>query len=277
MSAHGIRLIAADPTVLAGLLIAAAWYGVGVRRVWTTAGAGRGVTRAQVWCYVAGLATLAAALASPLDAVADDLFSAHMVQHLLLISVAAPLLVLGHPLVPMLWALPRAWRNSLGRRWGTRSALRTAAAALAVPGVAWALHGITLAVWHVPAAYDYALAHEPVHAVEHLSFLATACLFWWVALPGRGGRRLSYGGAILYVTAMAAIMGIYGAVLTFARSPWYTAYGARTADWGLTPLADQQLAGLIMWIPTGVIYLGAALWCFAAWMTAEERRAVLNN
>jgi putative membrane protein len=263
---------ASQPVVLIGLFAAAALYGQGVRRLWRGASPGRGIARWRVIMYATGIATLALALLSPLDAMADDLFSAHMVQHLLLISIAAPLLVLGSPIVALLWALPRPWRQLIRQWWGSRPMTRLAVGVLSAPAAVWILHALALAFWHVPGPYDWAIAHEGVHALEHLSFLATACLFWWIVLPGPGGRRLGYGLGVLYVTAMAVVMGIYGAVLTFAPTPWYQAYADRTAAWGLTPLADQQLAGVIMWIPTSIVYLGAALWCFAEWLKVEERR-----
>lgn len=266
-----------QPAEWIGLLVTLGGYGIGVGRLWAVAGRGRGVSTRQVALYTSGVVLLALALLSPLDVVSDDLFSAHMVQHLLLISVAAPLLVLGAPGVAWLWVLPRSWRSALGHWWGLRRGARGALALLGIPAVAWMLHALALAVWHVPAMYDLALANEGVHAAEHLSFLLTACLFWWLVLPGPGGRRLGYGAGVLYVTAMAAVMGVYGAVLTFAAHPWYGGYAGRTAAWGLTPLADQQLAGLIMWIPTSVIYLGAALWCFAEWLRVDERRHDLDH
>lgn len=264
---------AAHPTVVVGLLVPSLVYAWGVRRLWRDAGRGRGVTRRQAMLFASGIVVLVAALLSPLDLRADDSFSAHMVQHLLIICVAAPLLVLGAPGIAVLWALPRPARAFFGRLWGERGPkTRGALAIVGIPAVAWTLHALALAFWHVPGPYDLALTHPAVHAVEHCSFLLTACLFWWIILPGAGNRRLGYGAAVLYVTAMGTVMGIYGAVLTFAPHVWYAPYTARAADGRLTPLADQQLAGVIMWIPTSIVYLGAALWCFAAWLKVEGQR-----
>jgi putative membrane protein len=263
----------AHPTVVVGLLAPSLIYAWGVHRLWRDAGHGRGVTRRQAILFASGIIVLGAALLSPLDVRADDSFSAHMVQHLLIICIAAPLLVLGVPGIAFLWALPRPARATFGRQWGERGPIpRRVLAFLGTPAVAWMLHALALAFWHVPGPYDWALAHAAAHAAEHCSFLLTACLFWWVVLPGTGSRRLGYGAAVLYVTAMGMVMGIYGAVLTFAPHVWYAPYAARTASGGLTPLADQQLAGVIMWIPTSIVYLGAALWCFAAWLKVEAGR-----
>src|SRR5579871_6882238 len=170
-------------TVWLGIIAAGAIYATGIARLWRATASGHGVSRRQATLYAAGIVTLVVALASPLDEMADDLFAAHMTQHLLLMSVAAPLLVLGSPVVAVLWALPHAWRRRFGHWWGTRPRTRRALAALGIPAVAWVLHLLAVAFWHIPAAYDWALAHERVHAVEHLTFLLTAALFWWVALP----------------------------------------------------------------------------------------------
>ena len=233
------------------LTVATAIYALGVTRLWRSAGRGRGISRRRVLLYTAGTATVALAIMPPLDRLADETFAAHMTQHLLLICVAAPLLVLGNPIVAALWAMPHTWRTNIGH------GLSAALSAFGRPSVALPLSVAALVFWHVPRAYAWALANESVHVVEHTMFLLTACLFWWAVLPGANGRRLGYGSGVLAITGMAMLMGIYGAILTFAHVPLYGAYR----------LADQQLAGVIMWIPTGVIYLGAALWCFAEWMT----------
>lgn len=217
--------------------------------------------------------TLAVALLSPLDEASDALFSAHMVQHLVLVIIAAPLLVLGRPLAPLVWALPREWRHAVGQWWGRRPRARVALAAVGAPGAVWCLHAGALAFWHVPTPYRWALENEWIHAAEHVTFLVTACLFWWTVLPGGGGHRLGHGAAVLYVSALGAVMGIFAAVLTFARSPWYTVHAGRTEAWGLTPLADQQLAGVIMWVPASAVYLAAASWCFVEWMRADDAAA----
>ena len=239
------------------LAIATAIYGIGVRRLWRAAGRGRGISRPRVLLYAAGTAAVAVAILPPLDTLADETFAGHMTQHLLLICVAAPLLVLGKPIVALVWALPGSWRRTGGR------GLTAVVGVLGRPSVAWSLSVVTLAFWHIPRAYAWAGASEGVHIVEHTLFLVTSCLFWWSVLPGANGRRIGYGTGVLSISAMAMIMGIYGAVLAFARIPLYGAYR----------LADQQLAGVIMWIPTGVIYLGAALWCVFEWMSVDEARA----
>lgn len=255
------------------LLIAvpAAWYAIGVRALWRQAGTGRGVTRLQAASFAAGMLALFIALASPIDALAEALFSVHMLQHLLLILVAAPLCVLGAPLLPMLWALPRSARRRGGDWWHRRAVLRRVVYVATAPGMVFVLHTVALWFWHFPGPYQTALRDPFVHALEHLSFFGTALLFWWVVAQPAGRRRVSYPAAILLIGGTLMQSGALGAVLMFAHSPWYPAHGAGARAWGVTLLGDQQLAGLIMWIPAGFIYVGAAALLFLEWMRADER------
>jgi cytochrome c oxidase assembly factor CtaG len=259
-----------EPAQLLALGAVALLYSRGVRALWRRA-PGRGVRWWEAWCFLAGWATLALALLSPLHALGGVLFSAHMAQHELLMAVAAPLLMLGRPLVPFLWAVPMRWRRAAGR-WARGEWVRGGWRALTLPVVAWTVHAVVLWGWHLPGPYQAALRSEPLHALEHASFLAAALLFWWAPLHGRAAR-LGRGAAVLYFFTTALHTGLLGAFLTFAPAPWYTAYGAAgTAPWGLTPLEDQQLAGLIMWVPAGVSYLLAGLAMVAASMRESGRR-----
>lgn len=260
-----------EPGVLAPLLLAGWLYARGTERLWRSAGAGRGVRRREAACFAAGWLALAVALASPLHPLGNALFSAHMVQHELLVALAAPLLVLGRPLVPLLWALPPGWRRAAGAAARGR-AVRAGWRALTAPFAAWLLHAAALWLWHLPGPYQAALGGDAAHALQHASFLGTGLLFWWSVAHGRGGRT-GHGAAAAYLFATAMHSGGLGALLTFARSPWYPAYAGATEAWGLTPLEDQQLAGLVMWIPGGLAYLVAALVLVAAWMRESERRA----
>lgn len=262
-----------EPGVVLGGLAGAAAYAAGVRRLWRTAGVGRGIASWQALSFTLGLVTLLVALVSPLDALADSLFAAHMSQHLLLILVAPPLLLWGNPIVAMLWALPRARRAAV-LAWWRASPLHHEWDAISHPAAAWTLHAATLLAWHLPPLFDAALRREGVHALEHASFLATALLFWWPVLHPAGRRRLGYGGALLYVFGMFLLGGGVGALLTFTTAVLY-AYGPATRAWGLTPLQDQQLAGLIMWIPAGSIYVLAAVGLVLHWLRADAHRDVL--
>jgi putative membrane protein len=261
-----------SPAVVLGLAAAALWYGYGLRRLWREAGTGRGVPRRAPWAFGAGLTAVALALCSPLDALGETLFAAHMIQHLVLLLIAAPLLALGTAPLALLWALPPTGRRALGAWWRRRHGLARLAGVLTTPAVAWAASVGTLLFWHLPGPYRAALGHEAVHAVEHLTFLATGVLFWWVLLRPDGYRRLHPGLGVLYVFTAGLPGGLLGALLTFAGRPLYPGQSAGAALWGLTPLQDQQLAGLIMWMPGGAIHLAAAAALFLVWWQAEELR-----
>lgn len=244
------------PAVLAGCLLAAVAYARGRhvlrarRRVATT------TARWRTWSFVGAMLAILAALVSAVDALGGALFSAHMVQHLLLMMVAAPLMVLGDPMTAFLWALPTRARHAVAAWWMRRRALRGTWRVLALPIVAWTLHVVALWAWHLPSLYDRAVADGPLHVLEHATFFLTALLFWWVPFRPHG-RRLDAGPAILYLFAAALQSTILGAVLALARRPLYAAHLGTARAWGLTPLEDQQLAGLWMWVPAGIVYLVA--------------------
>lgn len=258
-----------DPVILLGLGLAGWVYGRGIGELWRRAGTGRGVRRWHAVCTWLGLAALVVALVSPLDRLGEVLFSFHMVQHLMLTLVAAPLLVLGGAL-PWLWALPISWRRSAARL-SHRPKSRTAISAVTHPTIAVSLHAAALWTWHAPRLYEAALTSPAIHAVEHASFLATALLFWWSVLRTSLATGLGYGTGVIAIFVTALQGGALGALLTFSRSPWYPAYGDAVTAWGLTPLEDQQLAGSLMWVPPGVVYLVAALALMAAWIRDMER------
>lgn len=239
------------------------------RRGRTTLGAHH---RAAV-AFWSGWAVLVLALVSPLHRLGEVLFSAHMAQHELLMAVAAPLLVLGRPLVPGLWALPVAWRRRLAA-WARTRPVGALWATLTRPGPAATLHGVVILAWHAPALYQRTLTSDAFHAAQHASFLGSALLFWWALIHGRGARG-RYGLAVLYLFITSIYTGGLGALLAVADRVWYPAYAATTSAWGLTPLEDQQLAGLVMWVPAGLVYLVAALAFVVAWMRESEARATV--
>ena len=262
----------APPIEMALMLLPAIWYALGLRALWHSAGAGHGVSRSRAASFAAGVAVLALALASPIDAAAEALFSAHMVQHLLLILAAAPLLVCGAPALPAVWALPRASRRAIGKWWHGAVALRAVVHAVTTPGAAFVLHFVAVWFWHMPAPYQAALRAPGVHALEHISFLGTALVFWWTVATPLGRPRASEATGLAMIVGTLVHSGALGALLMFARAPWYPAHDAGARAWGMTPMDDQQLAGLIMWIPAGAVYVAAAGWRFVEWMRRDERQ-----
>jgi cytochrome c oxidase assembly factor CtaG len=237
------------------------------------------IRRWQVAAFGVGLIVVFVALITPLAALADALFSAHMVQHLLLILLAAPLLVLGAPLVPFLWALPAPARKRVGRWWQNIPLLRTLWRSLSQPLIVWLLYALTFWIWHLPTLYQAALEWVWVHELEHASFLLTALLFWWTVLHPLGGhKRLGYGAGALYLFTTALHSSALGALLTFAERPLYPIYVSSVAAWNLTLLEDQQLAGVIMWVPAGVVYPTVALVLLGIWLQRmEDRPATMRS
>jgi putative membrane protein len=219
----------------------------------------------RVASFTAGMVLLIVALASPLDALAGQLFSAHMTQHMLLMLVAPPLLVWGRPVFVWLWAFPLEQRRRIGRMWVNSGRLRRTHDFLMRPGVVWVAASAALWFWHVPGPYDWALSNEGVHAVEHLCFFVTSLALWTLTIEPYGPRRLGHGGALILIGTFALHNGLLGALLTFATTPLYQTNVVRTM--GLSPLEDQQLAGLIMWVPAGFIHLAALALLFLRWLS----------
>jgi putative membrane protein len=253
-----------DPLVLLGVGLAGWSYLLGLRRLGR---AGPGRLRAAA--FGAGLVAVMIALVSPVERLAEVLLSGHMVQHLLLVMVAAPLLVMGLPRVPLTVALPVDVRRTL-RRTGRRPWIRGPWRSLTNPVVVWVGATGVLWAWHAPPLYQAALRSDALHGLEHVTLLGTAVLFWWVVLDPRGRLRLGEGGDLAYLFAAGIQGGALGALFTFAPSPIYPAYAVTAPAWGLSALTDQQLAGLSMWIPFGTVYLAVAAARFVGWLRASE-------
>lgn len=256
--------LAAGPLLAVG--IAAAGYALGLSRIWHRGGRHRVVSGARAASFGLGLSILLLALVSPLDALAGALFSAHMVQHLLLLLVVPPLLVGGVPALSLFWVLPPERRKRVGRWWSAHPPARRLFDLLMRPGIVWVVNAAALWFWHLPGPYEAAESAPWIHLLEHTSFLLPAVAFWWLVVQPLGRRRLELGPVQLFLFTMALQGAALGALLTFARTPWYPVHAGSTVAWGLTPMEDQQLAGLLMWIPAGIVYLGAAAVAFVRWL-----------
>jgi putative membrane protein len=215
-----------EPVVVVMLVLSASLYARGIARMWAASKIGAGVREWEAAAFGVGWLTFIVALISPLHALGGVLFSAHMTQHELLISIGAPLIVLGRPLIPFLWALPPAWRQSLGNL-SHRGEISGSWRVLTVPSVAFSLHAIALWVWHLPGPYQATLRSELVHSLQHASFIFTALLFWWTILSARGGE-IGRGRAVFYLFATGLQSGSMGSLLKFATSIWYPDYAAKT-------------------------------------------------
>jgi putative membrane protein len=259
-----------DGAVATALVASGVVYAGAVWRLWRRAGVGRGARWRDVTCFAAGWAVLLVALVSPLDALSDLLFAAHMTQHELLMLVAAPLIVLGRPLAVLPWLLPRALRHRLRRV--QQPSLMAAWRRLTAPVTVLVLHGLIVWIAHVPSLFEAALAHDGVHAMQHLLFFWSAALFWWALVHGRYGR-LGYGVSVLFVFATALHTSALGALLTFSPTVWYPTYRDTASGSVGGALGDQQLAGLLMWIPAGALFTLIGLALFGAWIGEASRRA----
>ena len=243
---------------MAPLLVLAALYGLGWWRL--ARRRPRGPAPARLALAFGGLAAIAAALASPLDALAERTFFAHMLQHMLLMMVAAPALLLADPLPIVLWALPAAGRRLAGR-WLTRaSRFGRAWRAATAMRFTWLAYAALLWLWHLPAAYDAALENRLVHDLEHVTFFLGALLFWWPVIDPapRFRRRAAYGSRVAYVVLAAFQTGALGLALTLAPAVLYRSYTAAHQD-PLAALEDQAWGGIVMWAVGGLVDMLAAL------------------
>jgi putative membrane protein len=222
---------------------------------WRLRSAGHAPPRWRVALYFLGLATMAGALLG-LDAQADQRFSVHMIQHLLLTMVATPFVLLGNPLALVLWGLPSGVRLALAATLRPGARLRAALATLTFLPVSGLLYVATMWVWHLPFMYDAAAEHELVHVVEHATFLVAATLFWWpIVLPAPRLRPRPHPGfQILYLVIATAQNTALGMALTVPERAFYPHYVRLAATLGVSAVDDQMLGGGLMW-SMGHMYL----------------------
>jgi putative membrane protein len=259
-----------DPWVVLPLALSWVLYSRGTARLWRRAAPGRGVPAWRASCFAAGWAALLVALLPPLRLAGQGLFTAHMLEHELLMVAAAPLLVLGRPIGPFLWALPPRARRGLGRAVQARP-VAAAWRALTAPLVATVLHFAALWAWHLPLLFEAALDHPGLHRLQHVSFLGSALVFWWAMLERRP-RAPGPAFGHLFLTSIHA--SLLGALFLFAPRPWYPRQTLGAPAWGLSPLEDQQLGGLVMWLVACSVYVVAALWILAGWIRRTRPREI---
>ena len=249
-----------DITLACLLLGTSLLYARGVARVWAKAGMGRGIRFGDASRFALGMLAVAAALLSPIDALADRSFALHMVEHEMLMVVAAPLLVLARPLEACAWSLHRTPRQQLATLVRL-PALAWTWRAMTGPVAATCIHAIALWIWHVPLLFAAALARLPLHVLQHFCFFASALAFWWAMVGGAARAPGPVSLACLFATMLQT--SALGVLLTFAPSPWYM---QNAPVFGLTPLEDQQLGGLVMWVPGGLAYVVVGLVVAASWL-----------
>ncbi len=240
--------------VLAGLAAVAGLY------LWAARAQRRRVPAGRALAMAGGLAAFAAALNGPIHDLSENyLFSAHMVQHLLITLVGPPLLLAG---------IPPGMLSPLLRRAGIAPALER----LTRLPVAFALYNVALVAWHLPGPYNAALEHHGLHIAEHLTFVATATLAWWpIVSPEPTLPRPPYGARMLYLFLLSLPMTAVAAFVTLAEDPLYPFYAAAPRVWALSPLEDQRLGGVIMWVPASLAPIAAFTGIFFRWVAAEPQ------
>jgi cytochrome c oxidase assembly factor CtaG len=257
--------------VIAVLVLAGALYTRGWRRM-------RSLDRARVpaapgapgrnplataWrlaAYLGGLAVLGISLMSPIDVLGGQLFTMHMIQHLLMIMLAPPLLLIANPLPFFMWGLPPGPRRVVGQLLGGSSGFRRGVRTLTAPGLVWMAFVAVYIGWHDPNAYNAALRSDLVHDLEHLTFFGSAMLYWWLVIgAGPRLRSLSSGMRLVFLLASVPVNMAAGVAIAFAAEPIYSYYTTMPRLWGISVMQDQMLAGVIMWIPGSMMHLMAAL------------------
>ena len=254
-----------DPLVIVPLSLLLFVFFVGQRRL---ARRSR-VERRRHWLFLGGWAVLTLSLVSPLHQGGERSFTLHMIEHELIMLFATALLAASHAGGVLAWGLPAPLRQALGGSW--KMPLSGAWRSLTAPVTATLLQAAAMWAWHAPALFDRTLQSQPWHVAQHLSFVLSSLLFWVAMLdPRRGGYFLS--ATCLIVTSL--VEGGLGALMALSASPWYASYAAMgMSGIGLDPTTDQQLAGLIMWIPGGLVHGGAALVLLYLSLTTSDGHA----
>jgi putative membrane protein len=257
----GLAAFSVHPSTVIGIAGLAGLYEYAARTIdggSHAPGASPSPTTAQRFSYHGALLVMFLSLNGPLHDLSDSyLFSAHMVQHLMLALVIAPLMIMGTPgwmLRPAL-ALPGVAPVA---RWLTK------------PAHCFAIFNVVVAGWHLPPMYNYALAHHPVHIVQHLMFLVASVLMWWPVLsPLPELPRLSYPGQMLYLFLMSIPMAVVSVYITYADQVLYPMYATAPRVWNITPMNDQLIGGLIMWIPGGLYFYTIVSIVFFRWQQRD--------
>jgi cytochrome c oxidase assembly factor CtaG len=285
LSSWDWRLEVLIPLTILGILFVRGWWRLRVRTRRTGIPTGRipadrlGATWRPI-SYLAGLVVIALALVSPLDVLVQQLFFVHMIQHLLLIMIAPPLLLLPNPMPFLLWGLPDVVRRPVGRALGNVLHKQTVSGGIirsvTTPGVIYLAFIIVVFGWHDPDLYNAALRSELVHDLEHITFFLAGMLFWWQVIGAGPVIHKQFGqiGRIVFTLAAIPPNMILGIVLAFTPVVIYTFYNDAPRLLNMSALTDQQLSGIIMWIPGSMMYLIAALVLIAGLLKREDKKPI---
>ncbi len=254
-----------DPIIVVPIGLTSILYGLGFERLAFRRRGFAGRQARPALFFLAAMLTLVLALVSPVHELGEHLFTVHMIEHELVMTVAAPLLVMARPGGLMLWAFPERTRRAIAPLLA-EGLLRRGWWWLTSPTLATTLHGLAIWTWHAPPLFDSTLDSLMLHRLQHVSFLATAIFFWWAMIwrAGRGTAAWHLFITMMHTSALGALIALSPRVLFVTQTRF-------APEWGMTPLEDQQLAGLLMWVPGGIVYAGAALWMLMIWIGRSGR------
>ena len=261
-----------DPLAVVVLLLAV-MYSLGLARISLRLGRVP-VSRRRITAAYTAMTVLFLALAGPFDGFATESFWVHMLQHLLITLVAAPLILLASPMPVYLWSLPGTVRVGAGELLRSKGPVRQTLSRLTYPWVSVPLYVLTLYIWHFPPAFTAALENPYVHYLQHFSFFVTAALFWWPLIgPAPVRSKLSYPQRLVYLLVVVTPTALLGAIITLSGSVLYDTYLDSPGHWGMTPIEDQAMAGVLQWVPGNFAYLAALTGIFFTWAAKEEKGA----
>jgi putative membrane protein len=258
--------------IVAGSLFTRGWWHIRRRQT-------NQISLATGWrlaSYLGGLVVLGVALMSPIDVLGGQLFFMHMIQHLLLVMIVPPLLLVTNPLPFVLWGLPIKARRAASGLLGQGSAFRRGLGKLTAPGLVWMAFIAVYLGWHDPSAYTAALKSDFIHDLEHLTFYVTATLYWWYVIgAGPRLRSPSRGARLAFLLGIVPINMAAGVTIAFASQPIYSYYTTVPRLWGISVQQDQMIGGVIMWIPGSMMVLLAALILISQLVQAEADKEPL--
>jgi putative membrane protein len=275
-----LRLEVIIVLALAGVLYSLGWWRLRKRsRAYQNRNRWRASAPWRPALYLGALLLMAIALLSPIDVLGGQLLTMHMIQHLFLVMIVPPLLLLANPLPFLLWGSPRQVRIGVSRLLSPKAKFRYYLRLATGPGLVWLMFVIVYWGWHDPNAYNLALQSAFVHDLEHLTFFLVSMLFWWhvIGAGPRIHRPLSPAGRFVYVLTAIPPNMLAGLAIVFATGPIYSYYEAMPRIWGLSVMEDQQIGGVIMWVPGSMMYIIAALILASRWLQEEERKPALPH
>lgn len=268
------RFLNIDPVAALLLLIIAVCYYRGSRKISQRLDSKQQTFRKHMHWFWWGWFTLLIALVSPIDAIGEELFSVHMIQHEMLMMIAAPLLVLSRPEQSVLLGGKGMMTSIFHLLTGRSPLILNFYRKLVTPLWGWVIHFLGLWLWHLPVLLNASLTSTWVHSLQHATFLLIAWVFWYSIF--RLDKSHSMAAVVsLFTTAIHA--SLLGALLTFSPKIWYSPYAHTTQQWGLSPIEDQQLGGLIMWMPAGIVFIVAALVTLARLLSSNNQNQQASN